>query len=84
MHKQEEPAPVFQPDTSPFVIRPRDPTRTTDRSPFASPRGPDAYALYIGDLPLDATEREIRTVLSRFGNIETVNILRKDVADGKR
>lgn len=83
MHKNEDPAPVFRPSTSPFHIRSRDTARQNDRSPFTSPHAPDAHAVYVGDLPLDVTEQQIREVLSGFGNIETVNILRKEVEYGK-
>jgi RNA recognition motif-containing protein len=83
MHKNEDAAPVFKPQTSPFYIRSRDTARHNDRSPFTPPQGPDAHAVYVGDLPVDVTAQQIRDVLSGFGNIDTVNILRKDVEDGK-
>ena len=49
-----------------------------------SPRWvPDSHALYIGDLPVDVTEEEIREVFDRFGKILCVDILKKRVQESK-
>lgn len=85
MHRPEDVKYIQnQANNSPFRIRTHTPARQANRTPHSSARVPDAHAIYVGDLPLDATEDQIRDVLSTFGNIETVNILRKEVEDGKQ
>jgi RNA recognition motif-containing protein len=44
-----------------------------------SRRAPDEHAIFIGDLPPDATESQIRHVFGVFGNIVSVNLLRKPI-----
>lgn len=51
---------------------------------MVSPRWvPDSHALYIGDLPVDVTEEEIREVFDRFGKILCVDILKKRVQESR-
>jgi RNA recognition motif. (a.k.a. RRM, RBD, or RNP domain) len=69
--------------TSPF--RSPAPTTLAHHRSLISPRlVPDSHAIYIGDLPLDVTEDQIREVFDRFGKILCVDILHKHIEDSKQ
>ena len=83
MHRPEARAPANAPNrNSPTRLRPSG--RVHNRSVYGRRWVPDAQAVFVGDLPLDVVEDEIREVLSTYGRIQCVDILRKDVENGKR
>lgn len=47
-------------------------------------RTPDDHTIFIGDLPLDVTQGQIRHVFSSFGQIVFINVLRKPVEGSKQ
>lgn len=60
------------------------PTTVTEHRSHIIPRTvPDSHAIYIGDLPNDVTEDQIREVFDKFGKIVGITILHKHIEDGK-
>jgi RNA recognition motif. (a.k.a. RRM, RBD, or RNP domain) len=56
-----------------------------ENQPIAVPRrAPDDHTIFIGDLPLDVTQAQIRHVFSSFGQIVFINVLRKPVEGSKQ
>lgn len=82
MHRPEARAPANAPNrSSPSRFRPSG--RSHNRSVYGRRWVPDAQAVFVGDLPFDVDEDEIREALSTYGRIQCVDILRKDVENGK-
>lgn len=71
-----------RPNNTPF--RNRDPARIYNDPRTSSRYVPDSNILYIGDLPLDVTEDQVRSMFQQFGSIVSVNIIRKRVEDSKQ
>ncbi len=60
------------------------PTTLSGHRSHISPRTvPDSHAIYIGDLPVDVTEDQIREVFDKFGKIVGISILHKHIEDGE-
>jgi RNA recognition motif. (a.k.a. RRM, RBD, or RNP domain) len=70
-----------RPNNSPF--RNRTPGRLHNQSSATSSWVPDAHAIFIGDLPMDATDDQVRQVFQAFGHIVSLNVLRRRVEDSK-
>jgi RNA recognition motif. (a.k.a. RRM, RBD, or RNP domain) len=62
----------------------RHPSRIQTQVAISSRWVPDAHALFIGDLPLDVDEAQLREVFSTFGRIVSLSILRRDNEEGEQ
>ncbi|KAF7503553.1 hypothetical protein GJ744_003626 [Endocarpon pusillum] len=81
MHRPEARAPANAANrSSPRSFRPSG--RVHNRSVYGRRWVPDEQAVFVGDLPFDVVEDEIREALSPYGHIQSVDILRKDVENG--
>ncbi len=83
-HRAENARPArLRPNNSPF-IRNRNPARIHDQPRARPGLVPDALAIYVGDLPLDVTHDQIRSLFGQFGAIVSLDLLHKRVDDSKR
>ena len=46
------------------------------------PRYPDAHQLFVGNLPLDTTEKELKDFFSQFGNVLELRLNSKGTGQG--
>lgn len=82
MHRPQAPPPAnVHSRDSPMRARPSG--RVHNRSVYGRRWVPDTQAVFVGDLPLDVVEDEIREVLSTYGRIQCVDILRRDVENSE-
>lgn len=70
-----------RPNNSPFRIR--TPGRIRNQSGLSPSPDPGDHAIFIGDLPIDVTEDQIREKFGTFGEIISVNIRRKQLENCK-
>ena len=82
MHRPPAPTPAsVRTRDSPMRVRPSG--RVHNRSVYGRRWVPETQAVFVGDLPSDVVEGEIRDVLSTYGRVQSVDILRRDVENGK-
>ena len=80
-HREEIRSFRYRPNNSPFRIR--TPARIRDQSRLSPPSDPGDHAIFIGDLPFDVTEDQVREEFGTFGEIVSVNIRRKQLENCK-